>query len=62
MAVGYRERPMVNTTVPVISGGKNIRIFLTNKPMITATMPPTISAPMIAAIPYDSAIACILGT
>ena len=56
------RRHLADTTVPVISGGKNTRIFLTSKPITTATIPPTISAPMIAAIPYDSAIACILGT
>ena len=53
---------MVNTTVPVISGGKNLRMLLTNIPTTTATIPPTIIAPTIALTPPPSlAMACILG-
>ena len=63
MAVGYRDRPMVNTTVPVITGGNSRRIFLTNTPTSTATMPPTIMAPAMAATPPpEAAMACMLGT
>ena len=40
-AVGYNERPTVNTTVPAIKGGNSFLIFSTAKPNIIATIPPT---------------------
>ena len=39
-AIGYNERPIVNTTVPAIKGGNNFLIFSTAKPNIIATKPP----------------------
>ena len=54
---------MVNTTVPVITGGNSSRIFWTKRPTRTATMPPTIMAPAMAATPPPlAAMACMLGT
>ena len=62
MAVGYRERPMVNTTVPVMTGGKSLRTGLMNTPTSVATTPPTIMAPATAARPPPSAaMASMLG-
>ena len=53
---------MENTTVPVISGGKNLRILLIFNPTRSATTPPIICAPRIVAMSKSDAIACILGT
>ena len=53
---------MVNTTVPVMTGGKNRRIFRTKIPTRIATTPPTTIAPAMAAIPPPpAAMACMLG-
>ncbi len=53
---------MVNTTVPVITGGNSSRIFLTNRPTMTATTPPTSMAPAMADTPPpEAAMACMLG-
>ena len=62
MAVGYRDRPMVNTTVPVMTGGNSMRIFFTKIPTSTATTPPTSMAPAMALTPPPPAtMACMLG-
>ena len=62
MAVGYRDRPMVNTTVPVMTGGNSLRIGLMKMPTSAATAPPTIIAPDTAANPpLPETMACILG-
>ena len=54
---------MVNTTVPVITGGNKSRIFLTKMPTTMATTPPTSMAPAMAAMPPpEAAMACMLGT
>ena len=54
---------MVNTTVPVITGGNSLRMRLTNTPTRMATTPPTTMAPAMAAIPPpEAAMACMLGT
>ena len=50
---------MVNTTVPVIRGGKNFCILVANTPTSAATAPPIIWAPNTSAIPYPMTIACI---
>ena len=59
MAVGYKDKPMVKTTVPVIRGGKNFCIFVAKTPTRAATTPPTICAPNTSAIPYPMTIACM---
>ena len=54
---------MVNTTVPVMTGGNKSRIFLTKIPTMMATMPPTSMAPAMADTPPpEAAMACMLGT
>ena len=57
-----KDNPIAKTTVPVINGGKNLRIRLMFNPTSKATIPPTICAPRMVAISYSPAIACILGT
>ena len=53
---------MVNTTVPVMTGGNRRRMGLINTPTSVATMPPTIMAPATAASPpLPEAMACMLG-
>ena len=59
IAVGYKERPIVKTTVPVMRGGKYFCIFVANIPTTAATAPPTIWAPKTSAIPNPMTIACI---
>ena len=53
---------MVNTTVPVMTGGNRRRMGLMKMPTSAATTPPTIMAPATAASPPPpEAMACILG-
>ena len=53
---------MVNTTVPVMTGGNSLRIGLMKIPTSAATAPPTIIAPDTAANPpLPETMACILG-
>lgn len=52
---------MVNTTVPVMTGGNRRRMGLMKMPTSVATTPPTIMAPATADSPPPEAMACILG-
>ena len=53
---------MVNTTVPVMTGGNRRRMGLINTPTSVATMPPTIMAPATAdSPPWPETMACMLG-
>ena len=53
---------MVKITVPVITGGKRVRICRTKIPTSRATAPPTTMAPAMADTPPAEAAACMLGT
>ena len=53
---------MVKTTVPVITGGKSLRIGFMKRPTRVAMTPPTSMAPATAAMPpLPVAMACMLG-
>ena len=43
-----RLRPMARTTLPVTTGGKNLRRGLMKKPSAASQRPPIIPAPIIA--------------
>ena len=57
-----QDKKLTLTTVPVMMGGKNLRIFFTKTPTTAATIPPTTIAPaMVAMSPPPPTMACILG-
>ena len=48
MPTEISERPMESTTVPVTTGGKNLRSGFRKKPSTLSKIPPMMDAPMIA--------------
>ena len=48
MPTEISDRPMDSTTVPVTTGGKNLRRGLRKKPSTLSKMPPMMEAPMMA--------------